>query len=81
MVALKPLYDLERIEHIVVSTYQSVSGKGHEATKELWENTRALASGQAVAPKVFPGQIAMNLISDWPDGGEDYLGLRRTDGG
>src|SRR5690606_1161201 len=34
VVALKPLHDLARIKRVVVSTYQSVSGAGHEAMDE-----------------------------------------------
>ncbi|HUC70465.1 MAG TPA: aspartate-semialdehyde dehydrogenase, partial [Stellaceae bacterium] len=35
VVALKPLHDAARIKHIVVSTYQATSGKGHAAVEEL----------------------------------------------
>lgn len=72
VVALKPLHDAARLRHIVVSTYQSVSGKGHAAVTELWEQTRALATGTALQSKVFPGQIAMNVMSDWKTGADDY---------
>ena len=42
VVALKPLHDEARIKRVVVSTYQSVSGKGKEAMDELWDQTKAL---------------------------------------
>src|SRR5271154_54374 len=42
VVALKPLHDAARIRHIVVSTYQATSGKGHAAAQELLEQTRAV---------------------------------------
>ncbi|MBI5537799.1 MAG: aspartate-semialdehyde dehydrogenase [Deltaproteobacteria bacterium] len=72
VVALKPLHDAAHIEHIVVSTYQSVSGKGHAAVEELWAQTRALASGKPIESKVMPGQIAMNLLCDWKAGAQEY---------
>ncbi len=72
VVALKPIHDLSRIRHIVVSTYQAASGKGQAAVAELLEQQRALAAGEPARWKVFPGQIAQNLISDWKPGTDDY---------
>jgi aspartate-semialdehyde dehydrogenase len=62
VVALKPLHDAARIQRIVVSSYQSVSGTGKEAMDELMEQTRALLSFQDAAPRVYPFQIAFNLL-------------------
>jgi aspartate-semialdehyde dehydrogenase len=63
VVALKPLHDRARIRRVVVSTYQSVSGAGKEAMDELWEQTKAIYNPTAsVPPKVFPKQIAFNVI-------------------
>ncbi len=63
VVALKPLHDRARIRRVVVSTYQSVSGTGREAMDELWLQTKGMyVPGQEVAPKVFPKQIAFNVI-------------------
>src|SRR4051812_10192566 len=42
VVALKPLHDAAKIRRVVVSTYQSVSGAGHEAMDELFTQTRAI---------------------------------------
>jgi len=72
VVALKPLHDAAKLEHIVVSTYQSVSGKGKAAVDELWSSTKALASDTPFKPSVFPGPIAMNLLSDWKPGADNY---------
>jgi len=48
---------------VVVSTYQSVSGTGKEAMDELWNQTKGIfVPGQEVAPKVYPKQIAFNVI-------------------
>ncbi len=63
VVALKPLHDRATIKRVVVSTYQSVSGAGKDAMDELWEQTKAVYNPVAeVPPKVFPKQIAFNVI-------------------
>lgn len=63
VVALKPLHDRAKIKRVVVSTYQSVSGTGKEAMDELWNQTKGMfVPGQEVAPKVYPKQIAFNVI-------------------
>jgi len=62
VVALKPLHDRALIKRIVVTTFQSVSGKGKEAMDELFEQTRAILSFQDVKAEVFPYQIAFNCI-------------------
>jgi aspartate-semialdehyde dehydrogenase len=72
VVALKPLHDAARIKHIVVSTYQAASGKGHAAVEELEEQVRHAARGEKHSPKVFPGVLAMNLLMDWKPGADDY---------
>ena len=46
MVALKPIHDAAGLERLVVSTYQSVSGTGREAIKELKEQTAAILKGK-----------------------------------
>ena len=72
VVALKPLHDAARIKHIVVSTYQAASGKGHAAVEELWEQVRAAAAGQKPPAKIFPASLAMNVLMDWKAGEFDY---------
>src|SRR5580700_5503341 len=72
VVALKPLHDAARIKHIVVSTYQATSGKGHAAVEELYAQTRAVMAGTAPQAKVFPGTIAQNVLCDWNAGSSDY---------
>jgi aspartate-semialdehyde dehydrogenase len=63
VVALKPLHDRARIRRVVVSTYQSVSGTGKDAMDELWSQTKGIyVPGQEVEPKVYPKQIAFNVI-------------------
>lgn len=62
VVALKPLHDVARIKRVVVSTYQAVSGAGKEAIDELTEQVGQVLRGEPVQPRVFPYQIAFNLI-------------------
>jgi aspartate-semialdehyde dehydrogenase len=72
VVALKPLHDAARIKHIVVSTYQATSGKGHAAVEELLSQTRAVLDQRPVEARVFPGTIAFNVLCDWKPGESDY---------
>lgn len=72
VVALKPLHDAARIKHVVVSTYQATSGKGHAAVTELLAQTRAKLDGITLPPSVFPGPIAFNVLCDWKAGEDDY---------
>src|ERR1700754_1795218 len=58
MVALKPILDAAGIERLIVSTYQSVSGSGREAIKELREQSRAVLEGKPVKTSVYPHQVA-----------------------
>src|SRR3954451_12221241 len=70
--ALKPLHDAARIKHIVVSTYQAASGKGQAAVDELRAQVKAVAAGEKHKNRVFPGDLAMNLLMDWKAGTVDY---------
>ena len=67
LVALAPIHRAVGIERINVATYQSVSGTGRLALEELGRQTAALLSFQEVKPKVYPVQIAFNVI---PHGGD-----------
>ena len=62
LVALKPIHDAVGIERINVCTYQAVSGTGKQAIEELASQTTALLSGKPVTPKVYPKQIAFNVL-------------------
>jgi aspartate-semialdehyde dehydrogenase len=72
VVALKPLHDAARIRHIVVATYQATSGKGHPAVLELQAQIRAIVEGGTPEVRVFPSQMAMNVLCDWKPGRDDY---------
>jgi aspartate-semialdehyde dehydrogenase len=62
VVALKPLHDEAQIKRVVVSTYQSVSGAGHEAMDELFRQTRAVFVADPIEAGTFTKQIAFNVI-------------------
>ena len=61
VMALAPLHKRYRIKRIVVSTYQSITGTGMKAVRQL-QDERAGIQGE----KVYPYQIDMNLF---PHGG------------
>jgi aspartate-semialdehyde dehydrogenase len=72
VVALKPLHDAAGIRHIVVSTYQATSGKGNAASSELLSQINEVAAGKTPTRKVFPGQMVLNVLSDWKAGSDGY---------
>jgi aspartate-semialdehyde dehydrogenase len=47
---------------VTVATYQSVSGAGAAAVRELTEQTRAALAGSSLAPAAFEHPIAFNAI-------------------
>jgi aspartate-semialdehyde dehydrogenase len=62
VVALKPIYDAAGIERVVVSTYQSVSGSGQGGIAALDAQARAWAADAPVEARLYPHQIAFNLL-------------------
>ena len=66
-VAVKPLHDLARIKRIVVSTYQSSSGKGAKALADFEAQVKAwVAGGPVPAPTAHRAQLAGNVVTlDW----------------
>lgn len=62
-VALWPLHQAAKIKRMTVSTYQSASGAGAQAMRELENQTREFAEGKPLTKKVFPHQIAFNVFS------------------
>ena len=62
-VVVWPLYQRRRIQRIVVSTYQAVSGAGARAMEELEQQTKAVLDGAVAIPEELPHQIAFNLFS------------------
>ena len=70
--AVNALNKLSPIRTMTASTYQAVSGAGAEGPVELMNEVEALAKGKTYTPKVFPYQIAYNLIPQI--GGEQFEG-------
>ena len=62
VVCLQPIEELSHITKVHVSSYQSASGAGAQAMKELEEQTRQLVNGEEVKVEKFQYQIAMNVI-------------------
>lgn len=62
IMAIKPIYDAVGITRMNVATYQSVSGSGVGGIKELAEQTGKLLNGQPITHKVYPQQIAFNVL-------------------
>ncbi len=74
VMALKPILDAVGIERVIVSTYQSTSGTGQNAVRELWDQTEAVLGERAVQSSVYPHQIAFNVlpqVETFKDG-DDY---------
>jgi aspartate-semialdehyde dehydrogenase len=62
LMALAPLHQAFGLRSIIASTYQAVSGSGAQGIIELEEQMMAIANGQPFTPKVYPRQIAFNVI-------------------
>jgi aspartate-semialdehyde dehydrogenase len=63
VMVLKPLEKLSRVRRVVVDTYQSVSGTGAAAVRELDDQNRDHLEGrEPSAPEQYPHQIAYNLL-------------------
>lgn len=62
VVVLKPLHDAARIQRVVVSTYQSVSGKGQQGVLELEKQVADLMNARETETSAFPFRIAFNVI-------------------
>lgn len=62
LTAVNALNSIAPIRTMVASTYQAVSGAGAGGPIELMNEVEALAKGESYSPKVFPYQIAYNLI-------------------
>ncbi len=60
--AVAAIHRLSPIQTMVAATYQAVSGAGQPGLEELEEQMEVLARGEKPQPKVFPTQIAMNVI-------------------
>ena len=74
VMALKPILDAVGIERVIVSTYQSTSGTGHNAVEELRMQSEAVLGDRGTEASVYPHQIAFNVlpqVETFKDG-DDY---------
>ena len=62
LMALGGIAKLSPIKSMVACTYQAVSGAGQNGLRELESQMTALARGEEPEVKVFPTQIALNVI-------------------
>ena len=62
VVALKPLHDFSAISRVMVSSYQSVSGSGTSAIRELESQVKAYVAGEEPEVGIYPVPIAFNVI-------------------
>ena len=72
MMAVAGIAGLSPIRNMVACTYQAVSGAGQGGITELEEQMKDLAEGKELKTKVFPAQIALNVIP-WIGSGLDNL--------
>ncbi len=62
LMALAPLHEKFGLKSVIASSYQAVSGSGAQGIVELEEQVKAIANGLPFTPKVYPRQIAFNVI-------------------
>jgi len=62
LMALAPLHRAFGLKSIIASSYQAVSGSGAQGIAELEQQVHAIATGQPIIQKVYPRQIAFNVI-------------------
>lgn len=62
LMALNPLHRAFGVKRVIASSYQAVSGTGAQAIEELRAQVEAIASGNTVQKKVYPHQIAFNVL-------------------
>lgn len=62
LMGLWPLHKAFGLKRYIAATYQSVSGTGTDAIEELDQQVHAYAQGAPITKKVYPYQIAFNVI-------------------
>lgn len=62
VMALKPLHESNPAIRIVAASYQSVTGTGAAAGDELLSQSREILDGLKASHKVYPHQIAFNVL-------------------
>ncbi len=61
-VAIYPLHQIQPIQRIVVSTYQSASGAGARAMEEVKLQSQAILDGKEAISEILPYPLAFNLF-------------------
>lgn len=65
-VVLKPLHNISKVRRVVVSTYQSSSGKGATGLADFEQQMDCFVKGAPVVAKAHRAQLAGNVITlDW----------------
>ena len=62
LMGLNPLHKKWKALNIIASSYQAVSGSGAQGIEELKSQINAIANGNEIEKKVYPCQIAHNVI-------------------
>lgn len=62
LMGLDPLHKAFGLKGIIASTYQAVSGSGAQGIAELDAQIKALTNGNPIEKRVYPHQIAHNVI-------------------
>jgi aspartate-semialdehyde dehydrogenase len=62
VVALRPIHEAYGLERVSITTMQSTSGTGHAAMEELEHQSRVVMGVAADDPKVYPHEIAFNVL-------------------
>ena len=65
LVALAPLHRAARIQRIVVSTYQAISGAGAQSVDHFRQQASAFAANQPMPKGPITKQLAGNLLMEW----------------
>ncbi len=75
LMGLYPLHLAFGLKRVVFATYQSVSGTGADAVRELDAQTKAAVAGRPLPREVYPHQIFQNVIPHIDSFGADgYTG-------
>ena len=62
LMGLNPLHKKWKALNVIASSYQAVSGSGAQGIEELKSQISAIANGNEIEKKVYPCQIAHNVI-------------------
>ena len=62
LMGLWPLHQAFGVKRVIAASYQAVSGTGAQAIEELRQQVEEITSLRTVTPKVYPHQIAFNVL-------------------